>query len=92
MSSSQRSQIKRNLKLKNVSFIPQLAHTQSGIFNLSPTAHKTSSTHRMFMNYTCSNNNIQHFLNNNNNNHLILQELNLAKPNRLSNNCIYIYT
>ena len=94
MSSSQRNRIKKNFKLKNVSFIPQLAYTQSGIFNLSPMAHKTSSTHRLFMNPTCSsnnNNNNQLFLNNNNNSHLMLGELNLPKTNRLSNNCIYIY-
>ena len=88
MSSTQRNQIKKNFKLKNVLFIPQLEHTQSGIFNLLPMAHKTSSTHRLFTNLTCNNNNNQLFLNNNS--HLILQELNLPKTNRLLNNCIYI--
>ena len=88
MSFTQCNQIKKNFKLNNVLFIPQLEHTQSGIFNLLPMAHKTSSTHRLFTNPICSNNNNQLFLNNNN--HLILQELNLPKTNRLSNNCIYI--
>ena len=46
--STHRTKLKQRLKLKNVVNIPQLSHTQLGIFNISPSGRKNSSTNHFF--------------------------------------------
>ena len=80
--STHRTKLKKRIKLKNVFNIPQLSHTQSGIFNVSPSGRKNSSTNHFFSKQNT---------NRNQSNQLLLNDVNYSEHNKSSTNCIYIY-
>ena len=79
--STHRTKFKKRLKLKNVVNIPQLSHTQSGIFNISPSERKNSLTNHFFSKQN---------INRNKSNHLLLNDVNYTGHNNSSTNCIYL--
>ena len=79
--STHRTKLKKKLKLKNVFNIPQLSHTQSGVFNISPSRRKNSSTNHFFSKQNT---------NRNKSNQLQMNDLHYTGHNNSSTNCIYI--